>query len=242
MAETATRTYDGSLLNRLRALGPALVLAAVVVGPGSIALSTIAGSLYGYQLLWVPVAATAFMITYTWMAARIGLVTGDTIFAATREKYGSTVARIGGIFGFLTILSFQAGNNAGIGFASAALFGVGDPTIWAVVFTLLAMAFVWLPGLYDKIELLVKIVVGVMLIAFVGTLALVGIDVGAAAQGLVPTFPSNDAILTALGLAATNFSIAAAVYQTNLMTEQDWAPRSSATRGSTRWSGSLCSG
>lgn len=231
MAETATRTSDGSLMGRVRALGPALVLAAVVVGPGSIALSTIAGSLYGYQLLWVPVAATAFMITYTWMAARIGLVTGDTIFEATRRKYGNTVAKVGGIFGFLTILAFQAGNNAGIGFASEALFGVGSPTVWAIVFTLLAMAFIWLPSLYDKVELLVKAVVGVMLIAFVGTLALVGVDVGAAARGLVPTFPSSDAILTALGLAATNFSIAAAVYQTNLMKEKEWGPEKLADEG-----------
>lgn len=44
MADQATETADGSFLGRLRALGPALVLAAVVVGPGSIALSTIAGS------------------------------------------------------------------------------------------------------------------------------------------------------------------------------------------------------
>mgnify|MGYP006292943861 CR=1 FL=1 len=213
-----------SIADRLRAVGPALILAAVVVGPGSIALSTIAGGLYGYTLLWVPVAATIFMITYVWMSARIGLVTGDTIFEATREKYGSTVAKIGGIFGFLTILAFQGGNNAGIGFASAALFGFLEPEIWAVVFTGLAIAFLWLPELYDKVELLVKIVVVVMLLGFVGTLALVGVDWGGAARGLVPSFPGTDAILTALGLAATNFSIAAAVYQTHLMKEKEWGP------------------
>ena len=231
MAETVTQTSDSSILDRVRALGPALVLAAVVVGPGSIALSTIAGSLYGYQLLWVPVAATLFMITYTWMSARIGLVTGDTIFEATREKYGDTIAKIGGVFGFLTILAFQAGNNAGIGFASAALFGVGSPAIWATIFTVLAVGFLWLPHLYDKVELLVKIVVGVMLLAFVGTLALVGVDTGAAVQGLVPSFPSSEAMLTALGLAATNFSIAAAVYQTHLMKEKDWGPEKLADEG-----------
>lgn len=231
MARTNAVATDGSFLGRLRALGPALLLTAVVVGPGSIALSTIAGSLYGYQLLWVPVAATVFMITYTWMAARIGLVTGDTIFEATRKKYGTTVAKVGGVFAFLTILAFQAGNNAGIGFSSTALFGVGSPTVWAVVFTLLAIGFLWLPSLYDKVELLVKVVVGVMLVAFVGTLVLVGVDVGSAVRGLVPSFPSNDAILTALGLAATNFSIAAAVYQTNLMKENDWGPEKLADEG-----------
>jgi len=222
---------DRSVIDRLRAVGPALVLAAVVIGPGSIALSTIAGSLYGYQLLWVPVAATVFMITYTWMAARIGLVTGRTIFGATREKYGTTLAKAGGVLAFLTILSFQAGNNAAMGLASDALFGTLSPQNWAILFTLVAIGFLWLPELYNKVEFLVKVVVAVMLVGFVGTLVLVGVDVGAAAGGLVPTFPDGDAILLALGLAATNFSIAAAVYQTNLMTEKNWGPDKLADEG-----------
>ena len=222
---------DSSMMDRLGAVGPALLLAAVVVGPGSIALSTIAGGTYGYTLLWVPVAATLFMITYTWMAARIGLVTGDTLFEATREKYGDTLAKIGGVFGFLTILAFQAGNNAGIGFASAALFGVGDPETWAVVFTVLAAAFLWLPSLYEKVEALVKVVVGIMLISFVATLAIVGVNVPAATAGLVPSFPNQSAVLLSLGLAATNFSIAAAVYQTHLMKEKAWGPEKLAEEG-----------
>jgi Mn2+/Fe2+ NRAMP family transporter len=215
----------------LGAIGPALVLAAVVVGPGSIALSTIAGSLYGYQLLWVPVAATVFMITYTWMAARIGLVMGETIFGATREKYGSTVAKAGGVLGFLTILSFQAGNNAAMGFASEALFDTLDPQTWAILFTGVAIAFLWAPDLYDKVELLVKLVVGIMVVGFVGTLVLVGVDFGSAARGLVPVFPDSDSILLALGLAATNFSIAGAVYQTHLMKEKEWGPQKLADEG-----------
>ncbi|WP_338737919.1 Nramp family divalent metal transporter [Haloplanus salilacus] len=220
-----------SLRDRLEAVGPALLLAAVVVGPGSIALSTITGGTYGYTLLWVPVAATLFMITYTWMAARIGLVTGKTFFGATRERYGDTVAKVGGVFGFLTILAFQAGNNAGIGFASAALFGVGDPVLWAIVFTVLAAAFLWLPSLYDKVETLVRVVVGIMLVSFVATLLIVGVDFSAAARGLVPSFPDQASVLLSLGLAATNFSIVAVVYQTNLMKENDWGPEKLADEG-----------
>jgi manganese transport protein len=217
MAEAATQT------TKLRAIGPALLLAAVVIGPGSIALSTIAGSLYGYDLLWVPVVSIVFMILYTWMAARIALVTGETLFQVARHKYGSTVAKLGGIFGFFTILAFQAGNNAGIGFATEALLG-RDVRLWAALFTALAIGFLWLPNLYSKVEWLVRIVVGVMLVAFVGTLAMVGFDVPAAAAGLVPSFPDVDGMFLALGMAATTFSIAAAVYVSHLMREKLWGP------------------
>lgn len=229
LRDSSAMTADG-IATKISAIGPALVLAAVIVGPGSIALSTIAGSLYGYQLLWVPIVATVFMITYTWMAARIGLVTGQTLFEVTREKFGSGLASAGGTFGFLAILAFQAGNNAGIGFATNALVGY-DVRLWAGVFSLAAIGFLWLPDLYEKVELLVKLVVGVMLVAFVGTLAMVGIDVRLGAAGLVPSFPDVDAVFLALGMAATTFSIAAAAYQTYLVREKEWGPERLTEKG-----------
>lgn len=216
-----------SLWNRLRArlgvLGPALFLAAVVLGPGSITLSTIAGSLYGYQLLWVPVLTTLFMILFTWLSARIGLVTGRTLFGATRTRYGSLVARVGGLFGFLAILAFQAGNTAAIGFAGQALFG-GSVRWWALGFVLLAVGLIYLPDLYDRLESLVRVVVGLMMATFLGTLAVVGVDVPAAGRGLVPTFPDPESVFLSLGIAASTFSIVAAVYQSYLMREKEWGP------------------
>lgn len=209
------------LWHRLKQVGPALMLAAVVVGPGSLTLSTIAGSLYGYKLLWVLVAGTVFMITYTWMSARIGLVTGQTLFQSTRVKYGAGVAHIGGIFGFLSIVAFQAGNSAAVGFAGRALFG-GDVRLWTGVFVALALGLLFLPHLYDKLEWLVKAVVGLMIVTFVGTVVIVGVDVPAAGAGLVPHFPNTEAVFLALGMAATLFSIVAAVYQSYLVQEKDW--------------------
>ena len=105
----------------LRSIGPALVLATVVIGPGTLTLNTIAGSSYGYTLLWVPAAATVIMIIYTWMSARISLVTGKTLFQVTREKFGDRVAAVGGVFGYLSVLAFQAGNAAAVGFSANAL-------------------------------------------------------------------------------------------------------------------------
>lgn len=207
---------------RLKQVGPALMLAAVVLGPGSLTLSTIAGSLYGYQLLWVPVAGTVFMILYTWMSARIGLVTGQTLFQVTRRKYGRLWARIGGLFGFLSIVAFQAGNSAAIGFAAQALFG-GSVRLWAGLFAVLAGGLIFLPNLYKTLEQLVRGVVGLMMVAFVGTIMIVGVDVPAAAGGLVPHFPDTESVFLALGMAATLFSIVAAVYQTYLVQEKDWA-------------------
>jgi len=215
---------------RVRQIGPALVLAAVVLGPGSITLSTIAGSLYQYRLLWVLICATIFMITYTSMAARIGLVTRQTLFEVARVKYGPGISRIGGLFGFMSILAFQAGNMAAVGFVGNALVGY-DPRIWSALFFLPAVGLFLLPDLYGKLEILVKIVIGLMIIGFVGTLFIVGVDFREAVSGLVPGFPDRESIFLALGMAATTFSIAAAAYQNHLMKEKKWGPEDLTTEG-----------
>ncbi len=106
-----------------------------------------------------------------------------------------------------------------------------DVRLWAAVFSILAIGFIWLPDLYGKVEILVKIVVGVMIVAFIGTLAIVGTNVQLVATGLVPSFPDIDAVFLALGMAATTFSIAAAVYQSHLMKEKGWGPEELPTQG-----------
>lgn len=217
-------------LHSIRKIGPALILAAVVLGPGSITLSTIAGSLYGYRLLWVIVMAAIFMILYTLLAARIALATGLTLFEATRRRYGSGVARLGGLFGFLSIGAFQAGNSAAVGFVGEAIFGL-DSRFAALIFFLPACGLLLLPRLYTKVEQMVKIAIGLMMLGFVGTLVLVGVDFPQMAKGLVPGFPDTDSVFLALGMAATTFSIAAAAYQNHLMREKDWGPEDLATEG-----------
>lgn len=206
---------------RIRKVGPALVLAAVVLGPGSITLSTVAGAQYGYRMLWVLVCATVFMLAYTAMAARIALVTRRTLFDATRHRYGPLVARLAGLFAFLSILSFQAGNAAAVGFSGQALLG-WNVRSWALLFTAAAGIMLVTKGLYRKIEILVKIVVALMVVGFLGTLLMVGIEPGPMSRGLIPSFPDQASVFLALGMAATTFSIAAAAYQGHLMKEKKW--------------------
>ncbi|UCF36901.1 MAG: Nramp family divalent metal transporter [Acidobacteriota bacterium] len=215
---------------RIRQIGPAFILAAVVLGPGSVTLATIAGSRYGYQLLWVPVVSTVFMVVFTVMAARIALVSRQSLFDVARRKYGATIATWGGVFGFLSILAFQAGNSAAVGFAGNALFGM-DARLWSIGFLFPALALLFLPDLYRKLEILVKVVIGLMIVGFAGTLVTVGIDFSGAFRGLVPSFPDNDAVFLSLGMAATTFSIAAAAYQSYLMKEKRWGPDELSTEG-----------
>ncbi len=72
--------------NIFRSIGPGLIIASVVLGPGSITVASRIGSEYGYSFLWVIVLATVFMITYTSMSARFGVVNSDSKFAVLAGK------------------------------------------------------------------------------------------------------------------------------------------------------------
>ena len=89
------------------------------IGHG-LTLHTLAGSLYGYRLLWVPATATLLMIVYTWLCGRLALVTGRTLFDLVRARWGGAAARMGGVFASLAVLAFQSGNSAGVAFADEA--------------------------------------------------------------------------------------------------------------------------
>ena len=87
---------------------------------------------------------------------------------------------------------------------------------------MVGFVLVMLPNLYQTLETFVKIVVGLMLISFVGTLAMVGVRGSAALAGLVPSFPDDEAVFLSVGMASTTFSILAAVYQGYLVREKGW--------------------
>ena len=86
----------------LKSFGPGLIIASVVLGPGSITVASRVGSQYGYVFLWVIVLAAVFMITYTSMAARFGVVSNDSFLQTVALRYGRWLAIAIGISAFLS--------------------------------------------------------------------------------------------------------------------------------------------
>lgn len=78
-------------LNRLRAfwknLGPGIVSGAADDDPSGIATYSIAGAQYGTTLLWTALFTWPLMMAVQSMCARIGMVTGQGIAGALRNKF-----------------------------------------------------------------------------------------------------------------------------------------------------------
>jgi NRAMP (natural resistance-associated macrophage protein)-like metal ion transporter len=210
-----------SLRRALQRLGPTFVVGAAIIGPGSVTLSSIAGSQFGYGLLWVLALSGLFAVVYVEMGARFGIVSERTFLGTVQHRYGRGVAVAVSILLGAVILGASTGNILGASIALEVLTGV-DPVIWGTVVAAVTVAFVWLRDIYQRLEVVVLLLVGVMLVSFVGTATLTGFSPSRAATGLVPSVPSQAALVIAVAIVASYFNLATPIVQSYLVREKGY--------------------
>lgn len=205
-----------------QSIGPGLIIASVVLGPGSITVASRIGSQYGYSFLWVILIATIFMITYTSMSARFGVTHEESLLQSLSKHYGRWFAVLIGISAFLSTASFQFGNNLGIGIGMEGITGI-DERIWPLVFTPLGIILIfWAKNLYKVLEQLMKYLVMTMILAFFVNLILTRPELSAVSRGFVPTRFGKDELSVVSAMLATSFALAAALYQSYLAQDKGW--------------------
>ncbi|ALS26333.1 Nramp family divalent metal transporter [Paenibacillus cisolokensis] len=212
------QTIPSSFRKWLGTLGPSLITAALVLGPGSITLTSKIGSLYGYSLFWALVLSVLFMLVFTAMSARIGMASDRSLLALIRAKWGKTASVLIGIGAFLVTASFQSGNAIGSGLAIADLTGTST-VLWIVLTTVIGMSLLFTKNFYVVLEKLMLAMVALMIAAFLLTLIMVKPSIGGILSGLVPVVPDGS-ILLVIGLVGTTFSIVGAFYQSYLVREK----------------------
>src|SRR5690606_30026286 len=204
----------------LRSLGPGIITAALVFGPGSLTLTSKLGSLYGYDLLWVLVVSTILMMSFTSMGARIGLATNQSLLQTFKAKWGRWASILAGLGIFFVCASFQAGNSIGAGLSFAETFKA-DSSPWIATISLLAIALLFFKSFYQALEKVMMIMVGLMMVSFIVTLAVAQPDLAEVMAGLKPELPSGSLLLI-IAMVASSFSIAGAFYQSYLVQAKGW--------------------
>ncbi len=235
-----------------RSIGPALITACVVFGPGSLLISSKVGATYGYELVWLLIMTGVLMGTYMTTAARIGVVGGGTPCTLIAGKLGRPIAAIVGINLCLICTAFQFSNNLAV-IAAFDTLGVarlfGDPAEMSertrniintgvlLAFNTLIIAFIFaLRQVYRVLERFMKVTVAIILICFLVNLFVAGPDMVALVKGLIPSLPEGltlrlptrgetgivDPMVLVASLLGTTFSVAGAFYQGNLVREKGW--------------------
>ncbi len=220
-----------------RSIGPALITACVVFGPGSLLISSNVGAKHGYELLWMLIMTGILMGIYMTTAARIGVVGGATPCTLVAERLGRVAAAVIGINLCLICSAFQFSNNLAVAAAAETLV----PKVGAqwVLFGLNGLIIIFLfaaKQIYRFLERSMKFMVGIILVCFLVNLVLAKPDLVGIIKGLIPGLPEGlslglpkkiegdiqDPMLLIASLLGTTFSVAAAFFQGNLVREKGW--------------------
>ncbi|MCH8216210.1 MAG: divalent metal cation transporter [Planctomycetes bacterium] len=113
-------------------VGPALITACMVFGPGSLLVSANVGATHGCELLWLLELTGVLMGTFMIMAARIGVVGGASPCTLVARHLSRPAAIVIGLTLFLVCAIFQFGNNLAFATAAVALIAGRAPD-WAIV-------------------------------------------------------------------------------------------------------------
>ncbi|MEV8390674.1 MULTISPECIES: Nramp family divalent metal transporter [unclassified Streptomyces] len=179
-------------------IGPGIVVAATGVGAGDLVATLIAGSKFGYTLMWAAVIGCVVKISLAEAAGRWHLATGRTLFEGWRSLgrwttvYFAVYVLVWGFVYGATAMSSSA-------LPIVALFpdGPGLKT-WAVITGLIGLVFVWF-NQYAVFERVMTVLIGVMFVVVMYVAIRVAPDFGASFAGLLPVLPDGSLLYT-LGL------------------------------------------
>jgi len=217
-------------LKYLLPLGPALLIAIDLFDPASIISLTVAGSLYGYALLWTAFYSVIMLIVVQDMAARLGIVTKKTYPENLYNRYGKRVA-LGMMLPstFLDVTTLIAEIIA-LGLAASILTGVNY--LWlGPILAILTRGLVW-TGKYRWIRTGVLAFICVMTVSYAILTYFAHPSLSAIARNtFIPLVSSYPEFYYAAGIVGAQVATTYIALHSGLVNENGWSENGEVGRG-----------
>jgi Mn2+/Fe2+ NRAMP family transporter len=158
----------------VRSMGPGIVVVLTWLGAGDLVEAATAGGNYGYALMWSFVLALFFRYLF------VSIISKYQLFNPHEETVIAGLCRVNKLYApFIFISGLIIAHGVGVyllmGVAeiSVKLSGMGDPGVWATIFSLLAFLSVF-QHLYRRIEILLLILAAMLTLSLLGLAVVVG--------------------------------------------------------------------
>jgi Mn2+/Fe2+ NRAMP family transporter len=144
-------------------LGPATLIAAAFIGPGTVTMCTLAGAKFGYELLWAMIFSIIATIVIQEMSARTGIVSRMGLGEALRTHLQNPLLKIIALFLVLSAIlignaAYEAGNLAGAALGAYFLLDL-DNQIAAIILGILAAGLLYIGNIRVIEKILIALVV-----------------------------------------------------------------------------------
>lgn len=191
--ENKSGTY--SLKDKIKAMGPAVVIVGSFLGPGTVTTATRTGAGFGYGLLWTIVFSVIATIVLQEMSARLGIITQEEltqhILDIFEEKPMLKSIAILFVGGAITLggIAYMSGDLIGTSLGISNITGI--PTNYVAPIMGLIILFIVNMGDIKWLEKILSVLVAMMVFVFVLTMLIVKPDLGELAKGFVPVIPKG---------------------------------------------------
>lgn len=188
--------------DRLRSLGPGLVLAAAGIGAGDVVVASVTGISHGTTLLWAVAFTAVLKYVITEALARWQLATGETVARAWATRLPRWVTRVFAVYLVFWTFMVGASLSSACGIAGASLWpGLSGPA-WGAIHAGAAALLVGL-NRYAQFQRLMKALIAVMALCVLGCALVAAPPPAEVLRGLlVPRIPGEGggrAVLALLG-------------------------------------------
>jgi Mn2+/Fe2+ NRAMP family transporter len=200
----ASASPPATFRDRLKYIGPGVILAAAAIGSGELILTPRAGALFGLSIAWIILVSVVYKLFLTLGLARYTVATGEDIFVGFSHLPGPRnwfVWVMGGIY--LVGAVGYSGISLACGSALYALFPSLSMVQWAVIVVILAYLLL-LGGSYGPVEKAAFILSFVLIAGVLYSLAALRPDIAWFFKGLAPRLPpgSGQTAVSLLGWTA----------------------------------------
>jgi len=173
-----------SFLEYLRSFGPGIVIVLTWLGAGDVVDMGVAGSNYGYSLMWVLVVAVLMRFLFVSLIARYQLCNqyGEGVLdglAILHPWYAPALFAAAILMGHV----YGSYMTVGVGEICRNLFRFGQTWQWALACNAVALALVFRPA-YERLEWVFKFFLAVLGVSFLGSAVWVGFNPLGVVQGL----------------------------------------------------------
>jgi manganese transport protein len=201
LAARAVLTGRRGGLARFAFAGPALVASIAYIDPGNFATNIQAGAKYGYELLWVVLAANLIAMLFQALSAKLGIVTGRNLAELCRARFPRPVVLAMWVVSEIAAMATDLAEFLG-GAIGLALF-LHVPMLAGMLVTAIASyALLMLESRgFRPIELIIGGIVGLIGLCYLVEMLIAPVDWAAAAtHAVVPQIADAGALLLAVGI------------------------------------------
>jgi len=182
-------------------VGPAVVASIAYVDPGNFATNIQAGAKYGYDLLWVVLAANLIAMLFQALSAKLGIVTGRNLAEMCRDEFPPVI-----VWGMLIVSEIAAmatdlAEFLGGAIGLALLFQMPLLVGMAVTAFITYAILMFERSGFRPIELIIASFAGLIAVCYLIAIFIAPVDWGAAAfHTVVPRIADAGALLLTVGI------------------------------------------